>query len=159
MTPRDPVAFAVETRSGDGPGWRLGRGRDGGRAVRGTSGRSIKGFTTLEIIVAAFLLTVGLLATAQLMVVATSQGALSKRASDAATLAGETIEKFRDVNFGSLAAGTYTTNPMMGADAYTVTAVVTDNDPQHNMKRVRVTVTWNGGGQGYVSESILSPLQ
>lgn len=119
----------------------------------------MKGFTMLEVVVAAFLLTVGLLATAQLIVVATSQGALSKRASDAATLAGETIEKFRDTNFHRLAAGTYTTNPMMDADAYTVTAVVTDNDPQPNMKRVHVTVTWNGGGQRYVSESILSPLQ
>ncbi len=134
-------------------------GEAGGRAVKGTSGGSIKGFTTLEVMVAAFLLTVGLLATAQLIVVATTQGTLSKRASDAATLAGETIEKYRDVNFPSLAAGTYTTNPMIGTDAYSVTAVVTVNDPQPNMKRVHVTVTWNGGRQGYVSESILSPLQ
>lgn len=108
---------------------------------------------------AAFLLSVGLLVTAQLLVVAMGQGRLSKQASDAATLAAQTIEKYRDVNFTGLAAGTYTTTPTVGADAYTVTAAVTANDPQPNMKRVRVTVSWNGGGQSYVSETVLGPLQ
>jgi Tfp pilus assembly protein PilV len=117
------------------------------------------GFTVLEVVVAAFLLTVGLLATAQLLVVATSQGRLGKQASDASTLAAQTIEKYRDVNFPTLAAGTYITNPVVGADRYTVQAVVTANDPQPNMDRVRVTVSWNAGGQSYVSETILGPLQ
>jgi Tfp pilus assembly protein PilV len=132
--------------------------RIGEQAVRNAP-KTPDGFTVLEVLVAAFLLTVGLLATAQLLVVATSQGKLGKQASDASTLAAQTIEKYRDVNFGALGAGTYVTNPVVGADRYTVRAVVTANDPQANMTRVRVTVSWNGGGQSYVSETILGPLQ
>ena len=116
------------------------------------------GFTVLEVIVAGFLLAVGLIATAQLAVMATTQVALGRQASDASTLAAQTIEQYRDINFSKLLAGTYVTTPTVGTTTYTVTTVVTNNDPQTNMTRVRVTVTWRGGQQ-YVAETILSTLQ
>ena len=116
------------------------------------------GFTVLEVIVAGFLLAVGLIATAQLAVMATTQVALGRQASDASTLAAQTIEQYRDINFSKLLAGTYVTTPTVGTTTFTVTTVVTNNDPQTNMTRVRVTVTWRGGQQ-YVAETILSTLQ
>jgi Tfp pilus assembly protein PilV len=119
---------------------------------------SSRGFTVMEVIVAAFLLTVGLVATAQLILMATGQVAFSKQQSDAAALAAQTIEEYRDINFNTLAAGTYTVTPTVGPTTYNVQTVVTTSDPQPGMKRVAVTITW-GGGQSYVTSIILSPLQ
>ncbi len=59
-------------------------------------GRSEAGFTALEVLVAAVLLAIGLVVSAQLMVVAMTQGHLAKQGSDASTLAAETIEQYRD---------------------------------------------------------------
>lgn len=119
---------------------------------------SYRGFTVMEVIVAAFLLTVGLVATAQLVLMATGQVALSKQQGTAAALASQTVEQYRDINFNVLNAGTYTTTPTVGATSYNIQTVVTVNDPQAGMKRVVVTVTW-GGGQSYATSTILSPLQ
>ncbi len=119
---------------------------------------SCRGFTVIEVIVAAFLLTVGLIATAQLVMMATGQVALSKQQSDAAALASQTVESYRDINFNTMAAGTYTSSSTIGATTYSVQTVVTVNDPTTGMKRVAVTITW-GGGQSYATSTILSPLQ
>lgn len=121
-------------------------------------GNTSSGFTVLEVLVAGFLFTVVLVATAQLIVMATGQVALSRRQSDAAALAAQTIEQYRDINFFTLAAGTHTVTSTVGPTTYTVQTVVTVNDPQTGMKRVSVTVTW-GGGQTYATSTILSPLQ
>ncbi len=127
------------------------------RRAAGTSD-SCRGFTVMEVIIAAFLLTVGLVATAQLVMMATGHVALSKQQSDAAALASQTVEQYRDVAFNALAAGTYTATPTVGAITYTVQTVVTVNDPTTGMKRVSVTVTWSGG-QSYATSTIISPLQ
>lgn len=117
------------------------------------------GFTVIEVIVAAFLMALSLMVTAQLVIMATGQVALGRQASDASTLAAQTLEQYRDRNFSSLSAGTVVTTPTVGSTTYTVTTVVTTSDPQVNMTRVRVTVTWGGAGQSYVAETILSTLQ
>ena len=117
-----------------------------------------RGFMAIEVLIAIVLLATGLLATAQLFVVASAQGRLAKQGSDASTLAAHTIERYRDMNYANITSGTFTTYPSVGADTYTVQAVVT-KDPQTNMTDVTVTVTWNGGRQSYVSETILSNLQ
>ncbi len=121
--------------------------------------RSEAGFTALEVLVAAVLLAIGLVVSAQLMVVAMTQGHLAKQGSDASTLAAQTIEQYRDANYAGITGGTFYTYPTVGSDAYTVRADVVRNDPQTNMTRVTVTVTWNSGVQRYVSETILSNLQ
>ena len=121
--------------------------------------RSEAGFTALEVLVAAVLLAIGLVVSAQLMVVAMSQGHIAKQGSDASTLAAQTIEQYRDANYAGITGGTFYTYPTVGSDAYTVRADVVRNDPETNMTRVKVTVTWNSGVQSYVSETILSNLQ
>jgi prepilin-type N-terminal cleavage/methylation domain-containing protein len=120
--------------------------------------RCDRGFTVIEVIVAAFLLTVGLVATAQLVLMATGQVALSRQQSTAATLASQTIEQYRDINFQTLAAGTYNSAVTLSGITYNIRTVVTTNDPQAGTDRVVVTVTW-GGGQSYATSTILSPLQ
>ncbi len=124
---------------------------------------SCRGFTVIEVIVAAFLLTVGLLATSQLVVMATGHVALSRQHSAATSLAAQAVEQYRDINFATLGAAcsptcTYTTTPTVGAITYTVLTTVTVNDPAAGLKRVTVSVSW-GGGNSYVTSTILSPLQ
>ncbi len=130
--------------------------RDGSRRL------SCRGFTVIEVIVASFLLTVGLLATSQLVIMATGHIALSRQQSDAASLAAQTIEQYRDINYATLGQGcspscTYTAYPVVGAITYTLQTVVTLDDPAAGMKRVAVTVTW--GANSYATSTILSPLQ
>ena len=130
--------------------------------AHGAQQASCRGFTVIEVIVAAFLLTIGLVATSQLVVMATGQVAVSRQQSAATTLAAQTVEQYRDINFATLGAGcapscTYTTTPTVGAITYTVQTVVSVNDPAAGLKRVTVSVTW--GGNSYVTSTILSPLQ
>jgi len=116
------------------------------------------GFTILEVIVASFLLAVGLVATAQLTVMATGQVALQRQQSDATSLAQQTIEALRDVNFSNLTSGSSTTTTVSGT-TYTVNPIVQPGIPQANTTMVTVTVSWRGGQQRYVTSTILSPLQ
>jgi len=122
---------------------------------------SSRGFTVIDVIIAAFLLAAGLVATAQLVVMATGQVSLSRQQSDGARVAAQTIEQYRDVYFYTLGAGTYTSSQLVGATIYTVTTVVTADTPQVGLKTVAVTVTWSGGsgGKSYATSTILSPLQ
>jgi prepilin-type N-terminal cleavage/methylation domain-containing protein len=132
--------------------------------IRGGCARrvSCRGFTVIEVIVASFLLTVGLLAASQLVIMATGHIALSRQQSDAASLASQTVEQYRDINYATLGQGcspscTYTVTPTVGATTYTVQTVVTPDDPTAGMKRVAVSVTW--GSNTYATSTILSPLQ
>lgn len=119
--------------------------------------RDCGGFTIIEALVAAFLFTVGLVATAQLEVMASGQVSSSRQQSDAAALAAQTIEQYRDINFYTLVAGTYNATPKVGSTTYTVQTVVTQNDPQTGVDRVAVTVTWKG--KSYATSTLVSPLQ
>lgn len=123
-----------------------------------------RGFTVIEVIVATFLLTVGLVATSQLLVMATGHVALSQQQSVAATLAAQTVEMYRDINFSALGSGcdpvtgcTYTSSPTVGATTYNVATLVRPNNPVTGVTSVSVTVTW--GSNTYATSTILSPLQ
>ena len=117
--------------------------------------RRSDGFTVLEVMIAAFLLIAAVVSTASLMMLASSQGAVGKRATDATALAQQDIEQVRDMKYGDMANATHST--VVGSDTFTVTRTVTPNDPEQNMKRVHVAVTWNGG-QRYDTETIFSDL-
>jgi Tfp pilus assembly protein PilV len=113
----------------------------------------------MEVIVASFLFTVGLLATAQLVIVATGQVALSRQQSDAATLAAQTLEQYRDIAFAALTPGTRNTSATVGNISYQISTVVDNvNIQQAGTDLVTVTVSW-GSGQSYVTSTIIGPLQ
>jgi Tfp pilus assembly protein PilV len=119
--------------------------------------RDCGGFTVIEGLVAALLFTVGLMATAQLEIMAAGQTSSSRQQTDAAALAAQTIEQYRDVNFYTLTAGTYNATQLVGSTTYALQTVVTQNDPQTGVDRVVVTVTWRG--KSYATSTLLSPLQ
>lgn len=130
-----------------------------GTGAVGARRSSDRGFTVIEVIVASFLFTVGLLATAQLVIMATGQVALSRQQSDAATLAANTVEQYRDTLFASLTPGTYTATATVGATTYQVQTVVDATSViQPGTDRITVTVTW-GNGQSYATSTIIGPLQ
>lgn len=127
--------------------------------ARGVRRASDRGFTVMEVIVASFLFTVGLLATAQLVIVATGQVALSRQQSDAATLAAQTLEQYRDITFASLTPGTRNTSATVGHITYQISTVVDNvNVQQAGTDLVTVTVSW-GNAQTYVTSTIIGPLQ
>ena len=150
VTEGNMTARAVDRRT-------MGGVRSRGKRRLGHFLRDCGGFTVIEALVAAFLFTVGLVATAQLEVMATGQVSSSRQQSDAAALAAQTIEQYRDINFYTLVAGTYNATPRVGSTTYTVQTVVTQNDPQTGVDRVAVTVTWKG--KSYATSTLVSPLQ
>ena len=101
------------------------------------------GFTAVEILVAVFLITVGLVALAGLFPVTTQSISASNQRTTAALLAEQDIESARDTlltNWSALPIGTTTTT----SNGYTrTTQVTTVGSPAvPNLKQVIVTVTY-----------------
>lgn len=116
------------------------------------------GFTLIEVLVAVFILVFGIASTAALLVATTTQGTVSRRATEAAALAQKEIEVLRDVRYPDIASAPPATLAV-GSNTYTLERVVTADDPAPNMKRIRVTVTWViRGTQTYVAETIFTNL-
>lgn len=112
------------------------------------------GFTVVEVLVAIVILAFVLTAINALLVAGVTQAAVSKRATDAAAVAQQELETLRDLSYASILSAPSKT-VTVGTHTYTVNRVVTDNDPQPNMKRITVTVTWNlQGVRSYVAETI-----
>lgn len=113
-----------------------------------------EGFTLVEVLVAIVIMAYILLAVNVLLVAGVTQVAVSKRASDAAAVAQRELETLRDVPYAVMQSASPRTETL-GTHTYTVERVVADNDPEPNMKRITVTVTWNlQGGRSYVAETI-----
>ena len=116
--------------------------------------RGENGFTVVEVLVAVVILAFVLTAVNALLVAGVTQAAVSKRATDAAAAAQQELETLRDLSYASILSAPSKT-VTVGTHTYTVNRVVTDNDPQPNMKRITVTVTWNlQGVRSYVAETI-----
>lgn len=132
----------------------------------------VGGFTVLEVLVAAMVLVFVVASTAALLLAAMTQGSVSKRATDAAALAQRAVEVLRDLPFDVIGRacpppdqpcvppGSAVWTETVGAHTYTVERVVTVNDPQPNLKRIRITVTWNiRGARSYAAETIFTNLR
>jgi prepilin-type N-terminal cleavage/methylation domain-containing protein len=74
--------------------------------VEDTSNRSELGFSLIELLVATTILAVALLSLAQLLAVATAANASAGRATYAAVLAAEQLERLRALSWESLRART-----------------------------------------------------
>lgn len=77
--------------------------------------RDQKGFSLVEVMVAVVILTIGLLALAQLMVMATRSNALSGRMTSSAAIAKERLELLKAAPFYTNATNR-TVNPLLGGD-------------------------------------------
>jgi prepilin-type N-terminal cleavage/methylation domain-containing protein len=67
--------------------------------MRDTNRSAERGFSLIEVMVAILILTVGLLALAQMMVVATNSNSLSSRMTSASSLAKEQLERLKATPF------------------------------------------------------------
>ena len=105
-----------------------------------------RGFTLVEIMIAIFVFSVGLLAVASMQISGTKGTANAKRHTIAATWASDRIEKLISLpyNHPDLADGT---NAQVTEDLHTIAWTVTQNQLINNTKTILVTVTWNDGAQ------------
>ena len=114
--------------------------------------RFIEGTTLLEAMVSMIILSVGLVAIARMQAEVLASNNLAKQRTEAATLAQDVIEEFKDYGQVDTTSGysayqdiTSGTNSVTGVNAtYTLTWTVTENI-EPNYKTVDVNVTWTGG--------------
>ena len=104
------------------------------------------GFTTAEVLIAAFLITIGVVALAGLFPVATQSVSTASQRTTAALLAEQGLELARNTaqtSWASLPVGTTTvTNLGSAYPGYTRTTVVALVGGDPNLKQVTVTVTY-----------------
>ena len=106
----------------------------------------MRGFTLIEVLVTALLLTIGLLGTLGLATGIIRGNFFSKNVTSATAIAQSQLEAVQNrgyvnattTNFPSAAA-----TVSMGSVSFSRTTTITDNSPSSNMKTVSVTVSWN----------------
>jgi type II secretion system protein I len=105
--------------------------------------RNTRGFTAIEVLIAAVIIAVALVGLAGMFPTAYRNVDWSGEETVALTLAKQRIEWLRNQAYTSapLAAGTTTENLAGNYAGYTRQTVITDNNPIAGMKRVTVTVT------------------
>ena len=112
------------------------------------------GFTLVEVLIAIFLLSVGLLAVATLQSTALKTNGAAMKITTAMEVAQEAMEGLmrRSYTDDSVSQDTHTeASPPAG---HTITWVVTDNNPVSGTKRIVMTVTYPGMKQPLVLTSL-----
>ena len=109
--------------------------------------RRERGFTILEVLMAASILTIGILTVASMQISSIRGNAFAGKVTEATTWAGRQLEILQSLPYNDtdLTAGTThsDTNPPAN---YTVAWTVTDEAIFNNTKTIDVTVTWTDHG-------------
>ena len=95
------------------------------------------GFTLVEILVAVFVLVVGLLGVISVATTVINGNAFGKRITTATTLAQDKIEELRGTAYSSIVSGSDTQESI-----YTRTWTATPGSPAAGMKTIEVAVTF-----------------
>ncbi|MDZ4805598.1 MAG: hypothetical protein SGI90_12125 [Candidatus Eisenbacteria bacterium] len=121
----------------------------GPRRTRDTRATN-SGFSLIEVMFAIAFLGFGLLAVAQMMPLATRQVVSSKQLTDAMAAGQSLMEELKmdDYAGGTLTAGSHTRQ----SGNYSLTWIVTNNEPVVGSKRVDLTVSWNASGATETAE-------
>ena len=100
------------------------------------------GFTLLEVIIALFIFSVGLLAVASMQMTAIKGNYFSGTLTEASNWAADQMETLMSLPYADddLAAGDHTDAPQEGI--YTITWNVLDDNTTNNTKTVTITVAW-----------------
>jgi type IV pilus assembly protein PilV len=103
------------------------------------------GFTLLEVLVAAILLTIGMLGTLGLTTGVVRGNALSKNITSATAIAQSQIEAAQREGYANATTTKFPTaaaTVSMGGKTFSRLTVITTADPDANTKTVAVTVSW-----------------
>ncbi|MFQ5847191.1 MAG: prepilin-type N-terminal cleavage/methylation domain-containing protein [Candidatus Methylomirabilales bacterium] len=104
-----------------------------------------EGFSLVEVLIAASILAVALLALASMFPTGYLNVDQGGEQTTAVTLAQERIEWLRNQSYISLAAGTSTETAIPGYGGYTRTTTIQDDIPTAGVKQVTVTVATPSG--------------
>ena len=106
----------------------------------------MRGFTLIEVLVTALILTIGLLGTLGLATGIIRGNFFSKNITSATAIAQTQLEAVQNKGYANAtttnfpaAAATVT----MGSVSFSRTTTITNDSPSSNMKTVSVTVAWN----------------
>jgi type IV pilus assembly protein PilV len=108
-----------------------------------------KGFTLLEVIVAISILTFGLLAVASMQMTAIRGNYNASNITEATTVAQDRLENLMGLLYSDplLDPDNYLSDPNPPSPSgYTITYVVSDNNPITNTRLIAVTVQWQDKG-------------
>ena len=99
------------------------------------------GFTLLEVIIALFIFSVGLLAVASMQMRAIKGNYFSGTLTEATSWAADQMETLMSLPYDDLAAGSHTPDPH-----YNITWNVLEDDTTNNTKTITITVAWTDRG-------------
>jgi type IV pilus assembly protein PilV len=105
----------------------------------------MRGFTLIEVLVTALLLTVGLLGTLGLTTGVIRGNFFSKNITSATAIAESQLEAVQNRGYVNATTTIFPASPVtvsMGNVNFTRTTTITNDSPTANMKTISVTVTW-----------------
>ncbi len=127
-----------------------------------------RGFTVIEVLVAVGLFGILLVAMSSLFLATTLVGATDRTSTDATVVSQEEFEILRGMNYISIPGGTRPclARTTVAGRTYTCSRTVElnpiiDEDPEPNMKRITVTLTWQVGGRTrtYVARTVYADVE
>ena len=106
------------------------------------------GFTLLEVIIALFIFSVGLLAVASMQMTATKGNYFSGTLTEATSWAADQMETLMSLPYADpdLTADDPHGGPPEEGSIYTITWSVADDDTTNNTKTITITVDWYDRG-------------
>ena len=120
-----------------------------------------RGFTLIEVLVTALLLTVGLLGTLGLTTGVIRGNFFSKNITSATAIAESQLEAVQNRGYVNATATNFPAAAVtvsMGNVNFSRTTTITADSPSSNMKTVSVTVTWNEANNAARSVSLQTIL-
>jgi len=111
------------------------------------------GFTLIEIMIAMFVLAVGLLGAAGVATTVINGNALSKKITTATTLAQDKMEELKGTDYASIATDSDTQESI-----YTRTWTVTSDSPVTGMKTIDIVVafSWKGSPHNVTLQTMVT---
>lgn len=99
------------------------------------------GFTLIEVLMSMVILAVGLLAMANMQIIAIQGNAYAIHVSEATHLVEDILDEYQKMDYDKLVT------EEVSRDIYTAHTSVENNTPAANMKKITVRTTWKTGNK------------